>query len=260
MSTHKNFLISSFKIADAQILATTAKKKGWRVCEWNKGKSISFSNIDAYYGEAKLTGDLLEKKKFTLKEPRWDFLCHISQYFLKRKLSYFSLQKAQRWKKSAFIKSANPYNKCFDSGVYRRGIDLKVRQSNVGKNLPVIVSEVVSWLEEYRCFIHQGKIIDIVGYFNRGRMFQQRDGRWKCSKQQLNNINKFVQKFCQSHVKICPETFVLDVGYIEKKGLAIVEANPIYCCALYGAKPENILPLLRYSQNEDYNKISIQYR
>jgi hypothetical protein len=41
------------------------------------------------------------------------------------------------------------------------------------------------------------------------------------------------------------EAVVMDVGYIEGRGWAVVEFNPAWCSTLYGCRPADALPVLR---------------
>jgi hypothetical protein len=94
----------------------------------------------------------------------------------------------------------------------------KYCDENLGLNIPIMLSNPLPFVSEYRCFIINGKILDIRKY--RG------------THEVLPNIHQIKQMV--SHYKSAPIAYALDIGMIENGDAFLVECNDAFSLGPYG--------------------------
>lgn len=90
--------------------------------------------------------------------------------------------------------------------------------NNFSDDLEVVISEVINFIGEYRCFINEGKITGIKHYINDFTVFPD-----------IDYINKCIKAF-----KNCPIAYTLDVGITDKGETLLVECNDAWSIGNYG--------------------------
>ena len=81
---------------------------------------------------------------------------------------------------------------------------------------------------EFRCFVYEGKLIDI----------RQYDGDFKILPD-FNLIYEMIDEY-----KSAPHAYTLDVGVTDKNETAIIEVHDFFSCGLYGFMEVNKLPFM----------------
>ncbi|MBA3868348.1 MAG: ATP-grasp domain-containing protein, partial [Anaerolineae bacterium] len=71
------------------------------------------------------------------------------------------------------------------------------------------------------------------------------DGNWPVETATQAEVSQFVVGLLQDQTVDLPPAFVLDVGLINGRGWAVVEANPAWASGIYGCTPVDILPVLK---------------
>ncbi|HEX5323108.1 MAG TPA: ATP-grasp domain-containing protein [Capsulimonadaceae bacterium] len=225
-------------------LARAAHASGWqveRLHRWEPTKELQKSAA-VIYGEPLFAAAIAEALSVVLLEPPFDWLTRLSQDWTKREVSMSTLEKARRLSGPAFIKPAE--DKSFPARVYKRGLEAS---DLLPKDLPVLTSEPVTWRSEFRCFVMEGKVVAISLYSRYGELAQAEDGSWPAAPHELEQARAFASYMLEENHHEIPPAVVIDVGIIEGRDWAVVEANPAFSAGIYGCDPEVVLNVVQRS-------------
>ncbi len=75
----------------------------------------------------------------------------------------------------------------------------------------------------------------------------EKDGDWPCEQSELTEAILFAHEVVYRMGDECPEAFVLDVGRIEDRGWAVVEANPCWGAGLCACDEAKVLKVLEHA-------------
>lgn len=183
-----------------------------------------------------------------LLEPPHDFLQRLDKRFLKREITLTTLARARKeLTKPTFVKSAT--DKSITTRVYSSGADLPDR--NVAPDhLPVLLSEPVRWLQEWRLFVRWDHILAYSLYFREGVLDIART--WEEQADMLQYAVPLVEEIAE----LLPDGVVLDIGIIDGSGWAVVEANPVWGGGIYGCEPQYVLHALKVGTVSSESKSS----
>jgi hypothetical protein len=224
MTTARNptILLSQRFSQDSQAIWQAALKAGWGV-----HRCLRFRLPDprpevlCAFGEMTFCDIMAERAGLGLLEPPNDWLPYLPEHFLKREVVLTDKWRVHRFDRRLFFKPAN--DKVFEKGIFERGADLHLR--HIDNDCPILVSEVVSFEVEYRCHVLDGKILSAEFY----RFVGERD-----EDATRTSAIAFAEEVLASEVDRLPSSVVLDVGIIEGRGWAVVEANQTYASGIYG--------------------------
>lgn len=136
--------------------------------------------------------------------------------FFKRKLWKSTIGKLKLFPKYCFIKPLNESK--FFSGFIFDGISGLIKISAFPDDLEILCSEVVDFVSEYRCFVHNGLLVDVRRYGG--------------------NITKFVDVNvaldCIKTFSSAPISYSIDLGLTTTGETVIVELNDAYSLGGYG--------------------------
>lgn len=132
----------------------------------------------------------------------------MNEYYLKRKIKK-EKGKVFTFEKDMFIKSIEQYKDFTDFGKF----------FVFEKEKEVIISEPISIISEFRCFIFEKRIISVNHY----------DGDF------FKMPNEQVIKEMVHDYKSSPGAYTLDVGVLETGETILIEVHPMVSCGLYGA-------------------------
>jgi hypothetical protein len=143
------------------------------------------------------------------------------------------LPDAWRWNDGpVFAKPAA--DKSFPATVYASGAALPGDEV-VSGTTPVLLSEPVHWEVEWRLFVCKGKVVTRSPYFRKGKL------DLVARPEELSELRSFTKALLLEIESLLPPVAVLDIGKIEGKGWAVVEANPAWASGLYGCDPKQTL-------------------
>lgn len=228
--------------ADPQALWRAAIAAGWeiqRLANWREEVQAGEHPI-VIYGEPLFAQAVADRLGLVLVYPPDDFLPSIGPHFTRRQVSLTTLREARAVTERRFIKPAN--DKTFPARVYASGVELP---ESAGEDTPVLVSDVVEWVIEFRCFIRDGVLAASSPYVRGEGLAQDQEGRWTASDEEDAGFQRFVEDFLQTVDLVLPPAFVLDVGLIAGRGWAVVEANTAWGAGICGADPSAVLETLR---------------
>lgn len=223
---------------DSKLLRKTAQKLGWETLrleisqlpQWFERQEIDYALFytapSAFQIARKLSVKLLGCDAY--------WLSRLPKEYTKRNIETLSLKKARELEFPIFIKPA--LAKSFPSQVY----DKKMLQqiSEAPEEMLVCISEPVKWVLEYRCFILNREVLTLSAYRRYGELYHE---NLKMPKEEFEDAKSFVEEVLQDNRVEIPSGLVIDVGYIEEKGWAVVESNECWASGIYGCDPEKVL-------------------
>lgn len=227
---------------DSQALWRAAGQLGWgveRLTSWRVPEELLSVPEPVLYLEALFGPSLAEQFRLRLPEPAVNWLPRLPEEYRKRQVSRTTLRNARSLAEPAFIKPPN--DKSFPARVYT-GAELP---HGYDEDSPVLVSEVVAWEKEFRCFVLDRKPRALSIYLRHGE--PQRDHGFAVSDSELAEAESFIRTVLADTRVELPRAAVLDVGVITGRGWAIVEQNAVWGSGLYGCDPVAVLEVLRHA-------------
>lgn len=245
MIVSKNTLIlSSRYTSDTIALNKTAHENGWQVertQNWRISEHFEITENLAVYGESLFGAVISSQIDILLIEPPFNWLAKLPEKYKLRKVDFVNLDEAKSYEKKAFIKPAD--DKCFPAKVYESGADLR-EFTSLQENTPVLISEPVKWNAEFRFFIADGKIKTFSPYSRNGELIQNENGEWIATEKETQNAYELCQSILDNESEMIPPAVVIDVGEIDDRGWAVVEANTCWASGIYGCEPSKVLEVI----------------
>lgn len=213
---------------------------------WNTHRAIRHlappnPDVCCVYGEMPFCDIMAERANLGLLEPPPRWLDHVRNNlgyeWLKRDLFTCEARDLKSVRDKRFIKPAN--DKVFSYGVFEKGSDAPIKY--VDPSCPCIVSEVVSFLIEMRIYLLDGKVAAWSFYSHHSDKSQEENAA-----EAFAWLNPLLESSSDLDL---PSSVVLDIGYIEERGWAFVEANQLYASGIYvDVNPVKLFePILRAS-------------
>ncbi|HEY2585077.1 MAG TPA: ATP-grasp domain-containing protein [Tepidisphaeraceae bacterium] len=226
----------------ADALSRAARARRWRVHDLKqRGTSAVHDPAEpvAFYGSS--TRESLEharKLNLHLVSPPLDLLARLPCRFTLRQVRFITWTDLVGWNERLFAKPADPVDKCFDVGIYARRADIRVVRP-IPADTPVLLSEPVEWLAEYRCFVAEGRVVATSPYLSFGHALAHHPGTGAQVPAPVLDLAADLAVNCD-----LPRAFVIDIGLIEDRGWAVVEFNPAWCSGILSADPDRVLDVL----------------
>lgn len=227
---------------DSQALWRAAGRLGWcveRLPSWRIPDHFREINDPVLYVEVIFAPTFAEFFGLRLLEPPVDWLPSLPEPFRKRSIRLIPLAEARRIPEPAFVKPPN--DKSFPARAYR-GEELP---DHVPDETPVLVSEVVLWEKEFRCYILDHALRTFSIYLRDGEL--QREREFRSDDDEDAELCGFVEQVLADERVRLPRAAVIDVGVIRGRGWAIVEQNAPWGAGIYGCDPEEVLRVLEHA-------------
>ena len=227
---------------DSQALWKAAAGLGWRterLASWKVPGHFRDLDEPVLYGEALFGPSLAEQLGLSLLNPPEDWLVRLPMAHKHRTITLSTLGEARARADEAFVKPPN--DKSFPAGVYR-GAGLPTEYPD---DMPVLVSEVVTWEKEFRCFILDRTLVTWSIYSRSGEL--QRDAGFVSSPDEDQQMQAFVARLLADEQVDLPRATVVDVGTIAGRGWACVEQNAAWGAGIYGCNAASVLAVLRHA-------------
>ncbi|BDI29584.1 hypothetical protein CCAX7_16350 [Capsulimonas corticalis] len=171
------------------------------------------------YGDMTFCLFLAERLGLELISPPDDLLLRVDARWLGRDIQGVLLADALQQSYPIFVKSAVP--KLFRAAVYDAPSDLEQETIGLAEDTLVLVSNHIKFTCEVRCLIRRDKVVSAAVYEGEAN---------------VDEAKVFAEDFVRSHAVAV--TYILDVGWIEGHGWAVIEANAIWGGGLNGCDPE----------------------
>lgn len=227
---------------DAQALWRAAIQLGWdveRLASWRVPNELRSVAEPVLYLEGLFGPTLAHAFGLNLPEPAVDWLPRLPDAYRKRYVSLSTLGSARGLTSPAFVKPPN--EKSFPAAVYS-GSNLP---DGYDDEMPVLVSEIVTWEKEFRCFVLDRTVRTLSVYLRGGEI--QRPLGFAATEGELDEVRTFAQAVLADERVQWPRATVLDVGVIKGRGWAVVEQNAAWGSGIYGCDPKEVLEVLRYA-------------
>lgn len=227
---------------DSQALWKAAARRGWsieRLPGWRIPEHLRELDCPVFYGEA-LFGPLLsEQLKLSLSNPAEDWLVRLPFEYRQRDIRLSTLGEERGGVEPAFIKPPN--DKSFPADIYV-GANLP---EGYAEDMPVLVSEIVRWNCEFRCFVLDRRLRTYSLYSRGGELAH--DSGFTSTDEEDTAVIAFLDAMLADSRVDLPPAAVIDVGLIEGRGWACVEQNAAWGAGLYACDPDAVLDVLLYS-------------
>lgn len=227
---------------DSQALWKAAGALGWqvqRLSNWRVPDHMQHMDEPVLYGEALFGPTLAEQLGIRLLNPPEDWLVRLPMEYRHRQISLQTLGQARKLTAPAFIKPPN--DKSFPADVYT-GATLPIEYDD---EMAVLVSDVVQWEKEFRCFILQRKLITYSIYSRFGEV--QRDADFASNTYEDQALVAFMSTLLADQRVDLPDACVVDAGMLATGAWACVEQNAAWGAGIYGCDPARVLEVLRHA-------------
>ena len=212
----------------------TERLAGWKMPE------LATREI-AFYGESLLAAHVAQSLDVSFIEAPLDWLVHLPEEYLKRRVGYRLLGEARQDHSVRFLKPAN--DKAFPAKIYRTTEDFALFDA-YGDELPTLESDVVPITDEYRFFVLNRTIQTGSVYCRSGRVTEQADGEWEEDEAGTAEAAAFAARLLRDERLFVPPAVVLDVCATADRGWMVLECNPCWGSGIYGCDPDLVLPVI----------------
>lgn len=236
-------LLSTRTLPGGPALGDAASNAGWSVRAWDQNPSVSAGGHVVYYGGSDVATQVATRFHLALLEPPLDLLARLPASLLLRQVVFARFRDLVRLNRPAFIKPADPVNKCFDAGIYSNAQDIRAPRQ-IDPDTPVLIAEPIEWLAEFRCFILEGRVVATSPYLSFGKPIWRPWGQGGEQATPSGDALAVCKRLLATSSPRLPPAFVVDVGLIDGRGWGVVEFNPAWCSGLLGADPNAVLGML----------------
>lgn len=240
-------ILSPWETADSIALAAAARQRGWnvhRLTRWSEAQELDIPGDIVVYGERLFVVFIAQNLPVVYLETPDEWIATLPMEHLKRNIACVTLGEARHISFPAFVKPT--VDKAFGAGVFNNPSELPTADS-LPDHIPVLVSEIVSWQDEYRCFVVDGEVRTLSIYFRNGQLAEDADGSWPISEAEYREAKDFAQSVLDAAAGSYPPGLVLDIGRIDGRGWAVLETNPANASGIYGCDPLEVLKAVRAS-------------
>jgi hypothetical protein len=236
-------VLSSRYTLDSNAMWKAAIDSGWSVERLHSHRAPEYlrERQPVFYGEGLFVRTIAGQLGIALLECPFDWLAHLPENYLKRKVRYATLCDARQETKPVFIKPAG--DKSFDAKVYPSVADLPPSEV-LPDTTPVLIAEPITWEIEFRCFVLERQVQTLSAYARYGQLTRTEQDEWLEFPVEQTAALIFCNEFLSDSAIEFPPGLVLDVGIIAERGWAVLEANPAWASGIYGCDPAKILPIL----------------
>ncbi|MFD7258793.1 ATP-grasp domain-containing protein [Streptomyces sp. NPDC059874] len=230
----------------SELLSTSAHRRGMdvEVLPAHGGAGAAMGRRGGhYYGGPAFAARVVDALEVALLEPSDDWLATLPYEYTGRRIAMATLAEARCLSRPAFVKP--PSDKSFPAAVYAGGGCLPTGPE-LSLDVPVQISDVVTWAAEFRLYLLDGEVRTGSQYATFGRLDAERlDG---------HRYEDAVLEFADDLLATCggglPSAVVVDIGLLAtpEHGAAdqwaVVEANMAWFSNSYAADPDRALDVV----------------
>ncbi|WP_244872316.1 ATP-grasp domain-containing protein [Catellatospora sp. TT07R-123] len=220
--------------------ADAARRRGMRVetlREWRVPAELAQAEGTHLYAGPLFADAVGAELGLGLLEPDQDWLARLPREVTRRGIVFTTLAHARGLRRAAFVKP--PDDKSFPAKVYRDGTALPGPDVADGDS-PVLVSDVVLFLAEFRLFVLDGTVVAATRYAVAGEVDAAADDP-RCAE-----AIEFAAALFTPGMPALPSAVVVDVGLLAdpetgRPEWAVIEANAAWASGHYAADPDRAL-------------------
>lgn len=225
---------------DTQSLWKAAARLGWtteRLGGWRIPEHLRALDEPVVYAEALFGPEFAEQLGLDLLSPPDTWLVDLPMEYKLREIRLTTLGEARTLNRPMFVKPPN--DKTFPARAYTG----ETLPAGYDDTMPVLVSQLVEWDAEYRCFILDRKLKTFSIYSRHGEL--QREQGFTASEEEKRAVTGFVARILLDARVELPRATVIDVGTLVDGRWACVEQNAAWGAGIYGCDPEDVLEVVR---------------
>ena len=233
---------------DTQSLWKAAARLGWsteRLGTWRIPEHLHSIDEPVLYAEALFGPEFADQLGLKLLSPPDEWLVDLPMEYKSRTIRLTTLGEARSINHPMFVKPPN--DKSFPAQAYT-GENLP---TGYEESMPVLVSDLVEWDAEFRCFILGRTLHTFSVYSRRGEL--QREHDFVSSPEEDGALRAFVERMLADPRVTLSHATVLDVGTLRDGRWACVEQNAAWGAGIYGCDPERVLAVVRAASSKHTN-------
>ncbi|MEU1520083.1 ATP-grasp domain-containing protein [Streptomyces sp. NPDC005811] len=219
-------LLPAPRTSTAELIARAAAWRGYDVTDRvtrAEGRRVH------WYGGPRAAARLAGPLGLGLLEPADDWLTHVPHTLLRRHIRLTTLGKARALRERVFVKPPSAKIDLLPAAVHEDGSGLPGR---LDPSTPVLVSEVVEFVAEYRLFVLDGTAVTGSRYAVHGHL----------DPAPLDAESRaFARTVLDATAASLPSAVCLDIGRLSDGSWAVVEANMAWFAHCYAAEPDRVL-------------------
>lgn len=229
---------------DSRLLRRAALQLGWhveRLGGWEVPERLLPRKL-IFSGELGYIQVIADKLSWALLDAPVDWLISLARAYRQRSIEMTTLANARKLAHPAFVKPAT--GKAFVSGVYPMGAELPVESQRLSKATPVLIAEPVQWEIEFRFFVLERRVMTGSSYWRGDCSTRRKGGKWEAWPTERAAAQDFLHTLLTDPAVQLPPAIVIDIGKINGRGWAVIEANAVWAAGIYGCDPLQVLPIL----------------
>ena len=230
----------------SELLSKSAQRRGMdvEVLPAHGGAGTAMGRRDGhYYGGPAFAARVVDALEVALLEPSDDWLATLPYRYTGRHIVMATLGEASRLSRPAFVKP--PSDKSFPASVYANGSCLP-RRPGLSLDVPVQISDVVTWAAEFRLYLLDGEVRTGSQYATFGRLDAEGLDGHRCE----DAVLEFADDLLATCGSGLPSAVVVDIGLLAtpEHGAAgqwaVVEANLAWVRNCYAADSDRVLDVV----------------
>jgi len=239
VGTSHNEILALHMVAHEKGWEVVPAPSGWRLDE----ELIKSAPIGVPYGSQTFCEVIAMQMRWELKQNSFDWLAKLPERYVKRNVQFMTLGEAKLLKEKKFVKPAD--DKVFAAAVYEPGT-LHPHET-VPNDTPTLVSDIVQWDIEYRCFVTSSSVRAWSSYLFFGEINNPKYHHMVDMDQEhpVQFVSNLLTQLQLDGIETVPS--VIDVGIIPGKGMAVIESNQAWASGIYGCDPLKVLNVLESS-------------
>ncbi|WP_053237368.1 ATP-grasp domain-containing protein [Sandaracinus amylolyticus] len=237
----RTLILSRRHTPDSQALWRAAVDAGWDVVRAQRyavPPELAGRTDVAFYAETLLADALAPELGVVLLEPDVRWLAELPSAYRLREIRATTLAAVREVRERAFVKPAD--EKVFAARVYEPGERIDEHHA-LPDALPVLVSEPVRFEIEVRAFVVDREAATLSAYVRDGDIARAEDGTWPLDARDREDAITLLASLLADPEVALPPAVVIDVGRIEGRGFAVVEANAAWAAGICGCDPDAVL-------------------
>lgn len=239
--TTDRLLVLAPRVTDTRLhLAAAAHRRGLRTVVaygWRRPQEACPGTRAHLYGGPLLADAVGRSLGLALLEPPADWAARLPPELTCRHIEATTLAEARELRRPAFVKP--PVDKHFPARIYPDGSRLPGPDA-LDDELPVLVSDIVCFVREYRLFVLDGEV-RTAGRYATGPALDiaalDEDPREP-------DVRAFAREVLGAAAGTLPSAVVVDVGLLDDGRWAVVEANPAWASGGYACLPDEVLDVV----------------
>ena len=231
---------------DTQSLWKAAARLGWsteRLGTWRIPEHLHLIDEPVLYAEALFGPEFADQLGLKLLSPPEEWLVDLPMEYKSRAIRLTTLGEARSLHCPMCVKPPN------DNSFPAQAYTGETLPMGYEESMPVLVSDLVEWDVEFRCFILDRTLHTFSVYSRRGEL--QREYGFVSSPEEDDSLRAFVERMLADPRVKLPHATVLDVGTLRDGRWACVEQNAAWGAGIYGCDPERVLAVVRAASSKN---------